>query len=126
MPRRRPNQPSTTNPEAKKYQDLYLKAGSNPDNFVNIFIEEFIKKNIEFSAISQEINAIEKAFGREEGLAIIKSFLNTKYVIDDNFSLTLFKTCLDIVCLPNKKIDQGELIQTIMNPSPQSQLLKNI
>ena len=114
MPRRS-NQAPIINPEAKKYQDLYHNAGSNPDSFAKIVIKEFINKNIESSAISQEINAIEKAFSPDTSRLIIKSFLNTPFVFSDRVSLPLFKTCLDKVCLPVREINhQSELIQTLM------------
>jgi hypothetical protein len=113
MPRRL-NQTSKTNPEAQNYQHLYHEAESNPDSFAKIVIEEFEYKKLESDSITQEINAIETAFNPDESRLIITSFLNNPYIFSDRVSLPLFKTCLDKVCLPIKKIDQDELIKTLM------------
>lgn len=114
MPRR-PNQTSKTNTEAKKYQDLYLKAKSSPDSFAKIVIEEFEYRELESDSITQEINLIEKAFNPDESRLIITSFLNNPFILSDRVSLPLFKTCLDKVCLPAREINhQSELIQTLM------------
>ena len=103
------------NDEENHYRSLYEKHKKNPIPFSEAVILELFDKIKFLDELPQEINVIEKVFNPDEGRSIIKSFLNTNYIIGNGFSLALFKTCLDKVCLPAREIDhQSELIQTLM------------